>query len=126
MSKMLVYFILAKNECFLTPPPTPLERQPLFCHTRHCSTDAVVIGKAELIWEKVLSDARNGRLNGIYRADRWFDMKGMKPPKWDLLKRNKYLVANMYRLCAAARTRALSAAKRDSTAIATVSDLLKK
>lgn len=167
MSKMLVYFILPKNECFITKPAylgraiysavagplalaaiTPedqwdmsftdenveaidfetkpdlvaisimtvnayrgyviareFRRQgiPVVLGGVHATflpyealrhADAVVIGEAEMIWEKVLSDARDGRLNGIYKADRWFDMKGMKPPKWDLLKRNKYLLAD--------------------------------
>jgi radical SAM superfamily enzyme YgiQ (UPF0313 family) len=56
--------------------------------------DAVVVGEAELIWNKVLSDAREGRMKGIYKADRYCDMLDMKRPRWDLLKRDKYMVAN--------------------------------
>ena len=44
-------------------------------------TKTEVIGKAELIWGKVLSDAPDGRLNGICKADRRFDIKLMMPPK---------------------------------------------
>ncbi len=56
--------------------------------------DAVVIGEAEPVWPQVLSDAREGRLQGIYKASEWYDLREMQAPKWELLKRNKYIVAN--------------------------------
>ncbi len=56
--------------------------------------DAVVVGEGEPVWPRVLFDARKGRMQGVYRAKEWYDLRQMKPPKWDLLKRNKYIVAN--------------------------------
>lgn len=56
--------------------------------------DAVVVGEAEPVWEQVLEDAREGKLKGLYKAKEWYDVREMKPPRWDLLKRNKYFVAN--------------------------------
>ena len=56
--------------------------------------DAVVVGEAELVWGKVLLDTKEGCLDGIYHADRWFDMQGMKHPRRDLLQRERYVVTD--------------------------------
>ncbi len=56
--------------------------------------DAVVVGEAELVWPRVLADARAGRLRGVYAADRWHDMRGMPPLPWTLLRRDRYLVTS--------------------------------
>ncbi|WP_049818938.1 B12-binding domain-containing radical SAM protein [Geotalea uraniireducens] len=56
----------------------------------HC--DAVAIGEAELIWEKILEDAENNCLKPTYKADVYFDMKNMKKPRFDLINhRERYL-----------------------------------
>jgi radical SAM superfamily enzyme YgiQ (UPF0313 family) len=56
---------------------------------RHC--DAVVVGEAELVLEKLLDDLEQGRMRGIYRAERLHPMTGLPTPRYDLIKRNRYL-----------------------------------
>ena len=53
--------------------------------------DAVVIGEAELVLEKLLDDLEGGRMRGAYRADRLHPMVGLPTPRYDLLKRNRYV-----------------------------------
>jgi len=55
----------------------------------HC--DAVVVGEAELLMDQVLQDLRAGRLRGIYRAPKLHSMVGMAMPRYDLLKKNRYV-----------------------------------
>lgn len=52
--------------------------------------DAVVIGEAELVWNKLLEDFKNGGLNQKYKADNLCDMKNMVIPRRDLLNRKMY------------------------------------
>ena len=56
---------------------------------RHC--DAVVIGEAELVIEKLLGDLEQGRMRGAYRADRLHPMTGLPMPRYDLIKKNRYV-----------------------------------
>ena len=56
---------------------------------RHC--DAVVIGEAELVLEKLLDDLNHGRMRGAYRADRLHPMDGLPMPRYDLIKINRYV-----------------------------------
>lgn len=53
--------------------------------------DAVVVGEAELVMPKVLSDLRQGCLKGIYKADRLHSMTNLPMPRYDLLKSNRYI-----------------------------------
>jgi radical SAM superfamily enzyme YgiQ (UPF0313 family) len=53
--------------------------------------DAVVVGEAELIMDKVLYDLHKGQLNGIYKAESLHSMIGMPNPRQDLLKSNRYI-----------------------------------
>jgi radical SAM superfamily enzyme YgiQ (UPF0313 family) len=46
--------------------------------------DAVVIGEADLVWARILSDAASGEIQRIYRPDRFAELKGMVKPRWDL------------------------------------------
>lgn len=57
---------------------------------RHC--DAVVIGEAEPVWERLVADARAGRLSHLYRADadEEFDLADAPMPRFDLLDIDKY------------------------------------
>ena len=64
---------------------------PTFCPQealRHA--DAVVMGDAERIWPRILKDAANGRLHGIYRNESPPSLIGLKPPPRHLLKGKKY------------------------------------
>jgi radical SAM superfamily enzyme YgiQ (UPF0313 family) len=56
---------------------------------RHC--DAVVVGEAELIMDKLLDDLRNGAMRGVYQSRELHAMVGMKLPRYDLLKKNRYV-----------------------------------
>ena len=52
--------------------------------------DAVVVGEAELIMAKVISDLEAGALKGIYKADRLHPMDDVPLPRYDLMKRSRY------------------------------------
>jgi radical SAM superfamily enzyme YgiQ (UPF0313 family) len=56
---------------------------------RHC--DAVVIGEAELVIPRLLDDLEDRRLKGTYRAAGLHPMIGLNMPRYDLLKRNRYV-----------------------------------
>jgi radical SAM superfamily enzyme YgiQ (UPF0313 family) len=53
--------------------------------------DAVVIGEAELVIPKILGDLERGEMRGIYRADRLHPMVGVAMPRYDLLKKHRYV-----------------------------------
>lgn len=56
---------------------------------RHC--DAVVIGEVELVIEKLLDDLSQGAMRGTYKSDKLHSMVGMPMPRYDLLKKNRYV-----------------------------------
>src|SRR6267142_4375024 len=56
---------------------------------KHC--DAVVIGEAELVLDKLLDDFRHGSMRGTYKADKLHPMVGMPMPRYDLLKKHRYV-----------------------------------
>jgi radical SAM superfamily enzyme YgiQ (UPF0313 family) len=56
---------------------------------RHC--DAVCIGEVELVLSKLLDDLEKGEMRGLYKADRLHPMEDLKPPRYDLLKRHRYV-----------------------------------
>jgi radical SAM superfamily enzyme YgiQ (UPF0313 family) len=56
---------------------------------KHC--DAVVIGEAEFVMDKLLDDLKCGSMRGIYKSDTLHPMAGMPMPRYDLLKRNRYV-----------------------------------
>ena len=56
---------------------------------KHC--DAVVIGEVELVIDKLLDDLKHGSMRGIYKSDTLHTMAGMPMPRYDLLKKNRYV-----------------------------------
>ncbi len=56
---------------------------------QHC--DAVVVGEADLVMDKVLDDLKNGELKGIYKAEGLHPMVNMPMPRYDLVKQNRYV-----------------------------------
>ena len=56
---------------------------------QHC--DAVVVGEVELVIGKLLDDLKAGAMRGIYKSDVLHSMVGMAMPRYDLLKRNRYV-----------------------------------
>ncbi|MFO0911091.1 MAG: radical SAM protein [Isosphaeraceae bacterium] len=57
--------------------------------------DAVVVGEAEGVWQRVLEDAANGRLSGRYQSERLSDLKGLPTPRYDLLDLSRYRIPNL-------------------------------
>ena len=55
----------------------------------HC--DAVVVGEADLVMHKVLDDLENGELRGTYKADKLHSMVDLAMPRYDLVKKNRYV-----------------------------------
>jgi radical SAM superfamily enzyme YgiQ (UPF0313 family) len=56
---------------------------------QHC--DAVVIGEVELVLERLLDDLERGQMRGTYKADRLFPMDQLPLPRYDLLKKHRYV-----------------------------------
>jgi radical SAM superfamily enzyme YgiQ (UPF0313 family) len=56
---------------------------------KHC--DAVVIGEVELVIDKLLDDLNQGAMRGTYKSDTLHPMAGMPMPRYDLLKKNRYV-----------------------------------
>ena len=51
--------------------------------------DAVVVGEAEGVWPRLLSDAASGQMQRIYRAGKMTDLQGLPKPRRDFLPGNK-------------------------------------
>ncbi|MGE5060498.1 MAG: B12-binding domain-containing radical SAM protein, partial [Betaproteobacteria bacterium] len=56
---------------------------------RHC--DAVVIGEVELVLPKLLDDLERGEMRGPYKSDRLHSMENMPTPRYDLIKKHRYV-----------------------------------
>jgi radical SAM superfamily enzyme YgiQ (UPF0313 family) len=56
---------------------------------QHC--DAVCIGEAELVMPKILDDLEQGCMGGTYRSDKLHPMVGIPMPRYDLVKRHRYV-----------------------------------
>ena len=56
---------------------------------QHC--DAVVIGEVELVIGKLLDDLKRGEMRGIYKSDTLHPMVGLSMPRYDLLKKHRYV-----------------------------------
>jgi radical SAM superfamily enzyme YgiQ (UPF0313 family) len=56
---------------------------------KHC--DAVVIGEVELVIDRLLDDLKQGSMRGTYKSDTLHPMVGVSMPRYDLLKRNRYV-----------------------------------
>jgi radical SAM superfamily enzyme YgiQ (UPF0313 family) len=62
--------------------------------------DAVVAGEAEYLWAEVLADLEAGRSRGIYRAERWHDLRDLPRIDYEslpLLKRDAFRSSWLYR-----------------------------
>jgi len=56
---------------------------------KHC--DAVVIGEVELVIDRLLDDLRHGSMRGSYKSNALHPMIGMPMPRYELLKKNRYV-----------------------------------
>jgi len=52
--------------------------------------DAVVVGEAEGVWPRVVSDAASGQLQRLYRAGKKTDLTGLPRPRRDLFPRTEH------------------------------------
>jgi radical SAM superfamily enzyme YgiQ (UPF0313 family) len=52
--------------------------------------DSVLVGEAENIWEQVINDFKDAKLQRIYRDDRKPDLNLLPIPRYDLLNNKKY------------------------------------
>ncbi|MCF7957475.1 MAG: B12-binding domain-containing radical SAM protein [Phycisphaerae bacterium] len=57
--------------------------------------DAVCVGEAEPVWQQILNDVQKGCLKGIYYHDRPVDLAQMPLPRWDLIRKDKYLYTSI-------------------------------
>ncbi|MCZ6689132.1 MAG: radical SAM protein [Planctomycetota bacterium] len=53
--------------------------------------DAVVIGEVELVIDRILDDLEEGRMKGLYRANHLHSMEKMALPRYDLVKKHRYV-----------------------------------
>src|ERR1700716_1658346 len=56
---------------------------------QHC--DAVVVGEVELVIDKLLDDLKRRAMCGLYKSETLHPMRGMPMPRYDLLKKNRYV-----------------------------------
>jgi radical SAM superfamily enzyme YgiQ (UPF0313 family) len=56
---------------------------------KHC--DAVVIGEVELVIDRLLDDLGHGSMRGSYKSQALHPMVGMPMPRYDLLKKHRYV-----------------------------------
>jgi radical SAM superfamily enzyme YgiQ (UPF0313 family) len=52
--------------------------------------DALVIGEAEEVWPRVLRDARDGKLQSVYRMEHPPDIRTLPLPRYDLMTGSKF------------------------------------
>lgn len=57
--------------------------------------DSVVVGEAEAIWPRVISDAAVGRLESLYRQESFIDFKRPLLPRRDIVDPKRYWSANV-------------------------------
>ena len=55
-------------------------------------SDAVVLGEAEAVWQHLLNDFEKGNLQKIYSGKSLHNLKGIPPPRFDLLDLKNYRV----------------------------------
>lgn len=55
--------------------------------------DAVVRGEVEGLWQPILDDARRGKLRRVYAHRAPVPLDGLRPPRFDLLRRRRYAPA---------------------------------
>ncbi len=56
---------------------------------KHC--DAVVIGEVELVIDRLLDDLEHGNMRGTYKSETLHSMVGIPMPRYDLIKKNRYV-----------------------------------
>jgi radical SAM superfamily enzyme YgiQ (UPF0313 family) len=57
--------------------------------------DSIVLGEAEPVLSRLFNDLRAGRLQKVYRATQFHDLRGIPNPRRDLLDERDYLTLNV-------------------------------
>jgi radical SAM superfamily enzyme YgiQ (UPF0313 family) len=57
--------------------------------------DALVVGEAEGVWQKLLTDFQHGGMKGVYRRGGHCGMENWSLPRWDLMNSRAYLTTNV-------------------------------
>ncbi|RKX70910.1 B12-binding domain-containing radical SAM protein [candidate division WOR-3 bacterium] len=57
--------------------------------------DSVVIGEAEGVWPRLLSDLERGELKPIYKNEQFPELKGLPRPRYDLLNSRRYTLTSV-------------------------------
>ncbi|MFC1655688.1 B12-binding domain-containing radical SAM protein [Patescibacteria group bacterium] len=57
--------------------------------------DSILIGEAEEIWSEILKDVEKKQLKQMYFAPKPADLSKSPIPRWEIIKRNKYLYHNV-------------------------------
>src|SRR5262250_340668 len=53
--------------------------------------DAVVIGEVELVIDRLLEDLERGQMRGTYKSEKLHPMVGLPMPRYDLIKKDRYV-----------------------------------
>jgi radical SAM superfamily enzyme YgiQ (UPF0313 family) len=61
--------------------------------SRHA--DAIVMGEAEGVWQQLLADFRQGKMEKVYRRNGPCRLGGLPHPRWDLMNKGAYLTTNV-------------------------------
>ncbi|MGE5343664.1 MAG: B12-binding domain-containing radical SAM protein [Candidatus Omnitrophota bacterium] len=64
----------------------------VFPHEAAQHFDAVVVGEAETLIGQLVNDFKAGKLKKFYRAPQLACLEHLPPPRWDLLKTNRYII----------------------------------
>lgn len=70
-------------------------------HVSSCPDEAkqhansIVIGEADYLWENIIEDFRQNNLKPVYKSDKFHDLKDMPIPRYDLVKKDKYMQTTM-------------------------------
>ena len=57
--------------------------------------DAIVVGEAEGVWQKLIMDFQTGGMKKIYQRSSLCSLKALPHPRWDLMNKSRYLTTNV-------------------------------
>jgi radical SAM superfamily enzyme YgiQ (UPF0313 family) len=57
--------------------------------------DAIVVGEAEGVWQRLLTDFRRGEMGEVYQHNGPCNLEGLPQPRWELMNKSAYLTTNV-------------------------------
>lgn len=54
--------------------------------------DSVIIGESEYLWPILINDLEKNNLNSFYKTDKLVNLREIPPPRYDLLKADRYRI----------------------------------